>query len=74
MKSKKPENNRFDGIKRFLFTEGASTSVKLKEVTHIQAILEDFWLKRTFAATIDYFILFLQQESSGQQHILLNSW
>ena len=58
MKSKKTENDRFDGVKRFLFTEGASTSVKLKEVTHIQAILEDFWLKRTFAATIDYFILF----------------
>jgi len=58
MKSKKPEHSRFDGIKHSLFTEGAQTLVKLKEVTHIQAILEDFWLKRTFAATIDYFILF----------------
>ncbi len=58
MKNKKPEHKRFDRIKHSLFTESASTLVKLKEATHIQTILEDFWLKRAFAATIDYFILF----------------
>ncbi|PVX26905.1 MAG: hypothetical protein CW716_05035 [Candidatus Bathyarchaeum sp.] len=58
MKNKKPEHNRFDEIKHSLSTETASTLVKLKEATHIQTILEDFWLKRAFAATIDYFILF----------------
>ena len=58
MKNKKPEHKRSDGIKHYLFTEGASTFVKLKETTLIQTILEDFWLKRAFAVAIDYFILF----------------
>ena len=40
-----------------MFSKNASI-IKLKDATKIQTFLEDFWLKRTFAATIDYFILF----------------
>lgn len=59
MKSKKHEHKRFDVIKHSLFTDTDSTVVKLKDAFNTYMFMDDFWLKRIYAAAIDYLILFI---------------
>ena len=59
MKQKKHENKRFDVIKHSLVTNPDSTVVKLKDTFNTYMFMDDFWLKRIYAAAIDYLILFI---------------
>ena len=58
MTTKKQKHKRFDSIKHRLGTDKTSALNKLKDTVTNHTLLKEFWVKRTSAGVIDYFILF----------------